>query len=188
MTDASPLVAPGDIRAWIDPNGRDVDIRVGVAGGMATASVPATEFRGAVKDSGAPVNFLEIRDAENVLGVIPADDPNRDLVVSDWPISNGNLKIRIGMLHERTSTTDRVVLLLPLLMWILAAIVTWLLVTRLLIRQVAVTKASPRFSCTRALAFGTATGTLFSVSVVRPFRKLYAPSPPPSTDRLGEGS
>ena len=132
--EANPLVAPGDIRAWIDPNGRDVDVRVGVAGGMATASVPATEIRNAAKDSGAPVKFVEIRDGETVLGLIPADDPKGDLAVSDWPISNGNLKIRVGMAHEQITTGDRLILLLPLLMWVLAAIVTWFLVTRLLIR------------------------------------------------------
>ena len=132
--EANPLVAPGDIRAWIDPNGRDVDIRVGVAGGMATASVPSNELRSAAKDSGAPVKFLELRDGENVIGLIPANDPKSDLAVSEWPISNGNIRIHVGMEHERITTGDRLLLLLPLLMWILAAIITWLLVTRLLIR------------------------------------------------------
>jgi len=38
------------------------------------------------------------------------------------------------MAHEQITTGDRLLLLLPLLMWVLAAIVTWFLVTRLLIR------------------------------------------------------
>ena len=132
--DANPLVAPGDIRTWIDPSWREIDIRVGVAGGMATASLASSELRAAARDSGAPVKFLEIRDGDNALGVISADNPNGDLSLSEWPISNGNLKIRVGMPHERITTGERLLLLLPLLMWILAAVVTWLLVTRLLIR------------------------------------------------------
>ena len=36
---SAPFVAPGDVRTWIDPTGTDVDLRVGVVGGMATASI-----------------------------------------------------------------------------------------------------------------------------------------------------
>jgi two-component system, sensor histidine kinase PdtaS len=132
--DTVPLVAPGDIRAWIDSNGRDVDVRVGVVGGMATSSVPAAELRNAVRDSGAAVSFAEIRDRENTLSIIQTDRSISDLSISEWPISNGNLVARIGMAQEHTTTADRLLLLLPLLMWIFAAIITWLLVSRLLIR------------------------------------------------------
>lgn len=132
--DPDPLVAPGDIHTWIDPSRRELDLRVGVMGGMATTSVPAAELRNAARDSGAAVRFIEVRDRDNVLTLIPTDRSMVDLSVSEWPISNGNLVVRIGMAQQRTSTGDRLLLLLPLLMWILAAIVTWLLVTRLLIR------------------------------------------------------
>jgi two-component sensor histidine kinase len=54
--------------------------------------------------------------------------------MSQWPISNGNLVARIGVTHQRINTLDRLMLLLPLLMWVAAAIITWLLVSRLLIR------------------------------------------------------
>jgi Signal transduction histidine kinase involved in nitrogen fixation and metabolism regulation len=52
----------------------------------------------------------------------------------DIPFTNGNLVARVGIAQERITVSDRLLLLLPLLMWILAAIVTWMLVTRLLIR------------------------------------------------------
>ena len=32
--DSAPLVAPGAIRTWIDPSGRELNLRVGVMGGM----------------------------------------------------------------------------------------------------------------------------------------------------------
>src|SRR5205085_3166481 len=36
--DATPSVAPGNIQAWLDPSLREVDLRVGVEGGMITAA------------------------------------------------------------------------------------------------------------------------------------------------------
>lgn len=132
--DASPSVAPGDIRAWVDPNGREVDIRVGIDGGMVTASLGVGELRGAAKDSGAQLRFMQLRDAENGLTVVGSDQPTGELSISDWPISNGNISVRVGVPRQRITTIDRLLLLLPLLMWIAAAIITWWLVSRLLIR------------------------------------------------------
>jgi two-component sensor histidine kinase len=132
--DAIPMIAPGDIRVWLDRNGREVDIRVGVVGGMVTASIPASELRSAATDTGAPVRFLELRDRENALRVISAAQDPVELSWLDWPIGNGSLAVRIGVLHREITTLDQLMLLLPLLMWIAAAIITWLLVSRLLIR------------------------------------------------------
>ena len=128
------LVPPGGIRSWIDPNGREVDIRVGVEGGMATASVPTNEIRNAAVDSGAAIQALELRDADNTMTVIRYNDARRDLTLSEWPVSNGNLVARIGLARQKVTTIDRLILLLPLLMWIAAAIIAWSLVGRLLIR------------------------------------------------------
>jgi two-component sensor histidine kinase len=54
--------------------------------------------------------------------------------LGEWQIGNGTLFARIGAVDERITTRDRLILLLPLLMWVAAALVTWLLVSRLLIR------------------------------------------------------
>ena len=132
--DANPLIAPGDIRVWLDPGGGQIDLRVGVVGGMATASLPIAELRTAVIDTAIPVEFLELRDGENALTVISPESRNRELAIADWPIGNGNLAVRIGIPHQRITTIDRLLLLLPLLMWIAAAIITWSLVGRLLVR------------------------------------------------------
>ena len=43
--DASPSVPPGDIHVWLDASAREVDIRIGVVGGMITASLPIHELR-----------------------------------------------------------------------------------------------------------------------------------------------
>jgi len=130
----NPLIAPGDIRAWLDPGGRQIDLRVGVVGGMVTASVPVAELRTAVTDTGVPIQLLEVRDGENALTMIGSESGAQDLSVSDWPIGNGNLIIRVGLAHQQITTFNRLLLLLPLLMWIAAAIITWSLVSRLLVR------------------------------------------------------
>src|SRR5205823_3730380 len=130
----APPVAPGDIGMWIDPGARAVDIRVGVVDGMVTATVPVGELRSAATEGGQQVSFMQLRDHDNALTIIGSDPPDSGQSVARWPIGNGNLTARIGVAQERISTFDQLLLLLPLLMWIAAAIVTWLLVSRLLVR------------------------------------------------------
>jgi two-component sensor histidine kinase len=67
-----------------------------------------------------------------VLG--PPDTPDLRLRLTEWRIGNGVLLARIGAANRRITTYDRLVLLLPVLMWVLAALITWVLVSRLLIR------------------------------------------------------
>jgi two-component sensor histidine kinase len=131
--DGIPLIAPGAIRAWLDPVDREIDLRVGVVGGMVTASLPASELRTAASEGGGLIKSMELRDGQNVLPII-AGAPNGDLSFADWPISNGALTAHVGIARERITTADRLLLLLPLLMWIAAAIITWSLVSRLLVQ------------------------------------------------------
>ena len=132
--DAMPLVAPGDIRTWLDPADREVDLRVGVVGGMVTASLPAAELRSAASDAGGMIKLLELHDGQIVLPIIDDDRALNDLSVADLPISNGAITAHVGVSRQRITTADRLLLLLPLLMWIAAAIITWSLVSRLLVR------------------------------------------------------
>jgi two-component sensor histidine kinase len=130
-----PLVAPGDIRVRISPDGNGVAIRTGVINGMATGVVTLRELRSAAAQAGGAIETLVLQDGDRELRVIgPAAGPDLHLRLSQWPLSNGNLAARIGVLHQRINTGDRLMLLLPLLMWIAAAIITWLVVNRLLIR------------------------------------------------------
>ena len=131
---ANPLIAPGDIRTWLDPGMREVDIRVGVVGGMVTASIPLAELRTAAMSSGGRIDVLQLRDGDNALVLIGSDPTGNGLSVTEWPISNGNLIARVGIAHQRIRPIDRLLLLLPLLMWIAAAAITWSLVSSLLVR------------------------------------------------------
>jgi len=56
------------------------------------------------------------------------------MLITEWPIGRGTLAARVGTARERITTLDRLLLLLPVLMWVAAALITWLLVHRLLIR------------------------------------------------------
>ena len=129
-----PLVAPGDIRMWIDSDGRQIDLRVGVMGGMATASVSGDELKTAALDATSGIGSLRLVDGRNTLELIsPAAGSDLQRFVS-VPITVGTLTARIGFPVTRITNSDRLVLLLPVLMWVLAALVAWVLVTRLLIR------------------------------------------------------
>ncbi len=132
-----PLVAPGAIDMQIAPARDALIVRVGVIGGMASATMPLTELRDAALSAASGIDRLTLRDDT---GTVPILDrgraPNRRTraSVSEWPIGNEQLSIEAEGHVPTITTLDRVLLLLPLLMWVTAALVTWLLVSRVLIR------------------------------------------------------
>jgi two-component system, sensor histidine kinase PdtaS len=133
--DTLPVVAPGDIRLQVDPEPGAVAIRVGVVNGMATALVSVHDLRTAAAAGNPDVLSLVLHDGTGDLPVILRDgDDDSKLRVTDWPLGHGNLIARVGTSDRRVTAVDRLVLLLPLLMWIAAGLITWSLVSRLLIR------------------------------------------------------
>jgi two-component sensor histidine kinase len=134
-TGAMPLTAPGDIQLRVAAGSNGIAVRVGVANGMATAIVPLSDLRTAGLESGADVQALVLRDRDRELRLVgPPPVSDLRLQLSQWPLGHGNLQARIGTADRRIRAVDRLVLLLPVLMWIAAALITWLLVSRLLIR------------------------------------------------------
>jgi two-component sensor histidine kinase len=130
-----PLVAPGDIRIRVAPDGNAIAIRVGAIGGMATELVSAEELRTAVAEVGGDIRLVVLHDSTRELRLITPDRaPANRMAISEWPIGNGSLSVRVGNLEKQVTTADQLTLLLPVLMWVAAALITWLLVTRLLIR------------------------------------------------------
>lgn len=133
-TGTLPLIAPGSIKVHIAPGSDAVAVRVGVMGGMATALVPLSDLRRVAIDAPGNVRSIIVHDDSRQLPVLGSSAPQRDVRISEWPIGDGSLSARIGAPDERVTTRDRLVLLLPLLMWIAAAVITWSLVSRLLVR------------------------------------------------------
>ena len=134
-TGSLPMTAPGHIVVRISPSGDSLAVRAGVIGGMATSSIPAHEVRQAVRSLGQDVQALALRDGMREIRIVgPPDVRNLRLRLTERSIGNGALIARIGTPEQRITAFDRLLLLLPLVMWVAAAFITWLLVSRLLIR------------------------------------------------------
>ncbi len=130
-----PTIAPGDIRVRVAPDSEAIAIRVGVIGGMATAVIPVDELRTAALEPKGDIRSLTLHDGNRELRVIELRaDPEPQLTTTEWPVGNGSLYARVGTLTENITPLDRVLLLLPVLMWVAATLISWLLVSRLLVR------------------------------------------------------
>ena len=129
-----PLIAPGDIAVRIAPDSRAIEIRAGVIGGMATTVIPVNDLRSAAALPGGTIQSVALYDDTRQLSLFGGPEAQRNAKINEWPIGNGTMKVQVATPHQRIRTVDRLLLLLPLLMWIAAAIITWSLVGRLLIR------------------------------------------------------
>ena len=160
-----PMVAPGAILLRAAPSYDALILRVGVVGGMATAAIPSAELRSAAAERNSEIESLTVRDELRQLRLIEggaASDGDRGHSYSEWPLGNGQLVARVGAKVPLITTMDRLMLLLPLLMWVMAALISWLLVTRLLIRPLrrlerAVTRLQPGESAMLPDKLGPAT-------------------------------
>ncbi len=136
-TDDLPLVAPGDIKLRVATDRDGVIFRVGVVNGIATGRLEASELRSAALEFATGIDDLFLTDRVRRVGIVS----NRGTVARDmrasvtsWPIGTDDLQARVTGQVPTITTVDRLLLLLPVAMWIIAALMTWLMVTRLLIR------------------------------------------------------
>ena len=131
----SLLVAPGDVRVWVSPE-QLLHYRVGVVGGMATGVLNVDDLRQAAAEVPGGIYRLTISDGVNKLAVIDRQIANSDLrrISRTHTISNGQLQVEVLTVVERASVADRVITLLPLLMWVAATLLSWMLVRHLLLK------------------------------------------------------
>ncbi|HXG81728.1 MAG TPA: sensor histidine kinase [Sphingomicrobium sp.] len=136
---ADTIIAPGAILLWMSPQ-KLLHYRVGVVGGMATGVLTPAEIRQAALDATEGLYGLSVSDGTNTLPIISVPLPTeagyqpRDRTYS---ISGGQLRVRTITAIEGTTLVDRVLMLLPLLMWLAATLLSWFLVSRLLLRPLA---------------------------------------------------
>jgi two-component sensor histidine kinase len=131
-------IAPGDIRLRVAPDEDSLTLQVGVVGGAATTSLATNDLRAAALDVGDAVQGIAIEDGQRQIDIVAADqsltpadhEPSR----SRWGIGNGRLVVEVEGQVPRITTGDRLVILLPVAMWFIAAFMTWLMVHRLLIQ------------------------------------------------------
>jgi two-component sensor histidine kinase len=133
------LVAPGDIKMWVSPQ-RLLVYRVGLIGGNATGVLTLDELRKAADEATDGLKQLTISDGSASLQVISASAPGdlreqaRD---RRYELGGGQLELRTVTTIERTTPMDLVVMLLPLMMWVAATLLSWIVVRRLLLSPLA---------------------------------------------------
>lgn len=132
------LVRPGETRLWISPGSSDLYYRVGVEGGIATGSLPREELRNYALAAPGEFSQLVLSDGGQEMRLIDGRDIQRGahmkVVQRERPLVSGQLTARTAVLVDRVRANDRLLILLPVLMWVLAAILSWWLVSRFLIR------------------------------------------------------
>ena len=131
------LTAPGQFRVWISPGRSALYYRVGVAGGMATGSLPDRELRETALLASRDVSRLSLTDQQSEMRLIdgPIDKARigPDTISREYSIAAGQITALSQVIIDRVQAVDRLVILLPLLMWILAAVLSWFMVGRFLI-------------------------------------------------------
>ncbi len=136
------LVAPGDVKTWVSPKGL-IHYRLGVIGGMATGVLTIAELQKAADEPVGDIYRLSITDGANDIAVI--DRPlgsNLRSVEKVHPISNDQLQVKVVTPIAVATPIDRAIVYLPLVMWAVAAILSWLLVRRLLLVPLAHLKSA----------------------------------------------
>ncbi|CAA9529629.1 MAG: hypothetical protein AVDCRST_MAG62-1745 [uncultured Sphingomonas sp.] len=135
---ANLLVPPGAVQLWLSPGGTMLYYRVGVFGGQATGTLTREELREAALAGVGSVAEMSLSDAAQTMPLVD-EGPARssfehDEVSHERAIAGGQLKARTAVGINRIAILDRGLILLPLLMWIAAAILSWFLVSRFLIK------------------------------------------------------
>ena len=132
-----PRVIAGEIRLWIAEDGRSLLLRTGVPGGSATTRLTHPELAGALHSEGARFSSALLTDGRRRIILIGDSDPTGS-EVADYarPIAPGSgpLDVRISSPARSITVAEWVLILLPVLMWAIAALFSWWLVHRLLIR------------------------------------------------------
>ena len=133
------LVAPGAIRLWVSPQ-KLVHYRTGLVDGAATGVLNGDELRQVALSGTSGLRQLVITDGQTELNVIDSPAPSGGgarLRVRSYAISGGQLQVRTATMIERTQLFDQVVMMMPVLMWIVATLLSWIVVRRLLLRPLA---------------------------------------------------
>ena len=132
-------VAPGDIKLWVSPQ-KVLVYRVGVIGGSASGALTIDELRHAALDATSGLEQLTISEGATTLPVIAspaARDLRQQARDQRFMLGRSQIQLRVITAIERTTLLDLTVMLLPLLMWVAATLLSWILVRRLLLAPLA---------------------------------------------------
>ena len=126
------LVAPGAFRLWINPDAKSIRYRVGVNGGMATGELTRDELARAVRSAIPTIDSIAIRDRQSTLQIIPHSGPGATRQLQ-YGIGRDQLTAIVRTPLGEPMILDRLAVFLPMLMWVIAALLSWYLARRLLL-------------------------------------------------------
>jgi two-component sensor histidine kinase len=133
------LVAPGQVRMWLVPERGRLFYKVGVFGGSATGSIDREQFRAALSDARAGTAGLTLITGSGELQVGDNGDrgsasrTNSTIQNYNQAIAGGQIGVEVAVPTEHVASVDRLLILMPLLMWIVAALLSWLVVRTFLL-------------------------------------------------------
>lgn len=133
----SRLVAPGAMDIWVSQPDRALFYRVGVIGGMATGRLSVEELAASARDTEPMVRDVTLRDSRGGLLEILKSASERSgerSFRSALPIADGRLTVLLRTAAPVPRLSERLIILLPILMFFAAAVGSWLLVRSMLIR------------------------------------------------------
>lgn len=126
-------VAPGDLRLWVAPAKDAIYVRSGVMGGGGTVRISATELKNAIDARDLDIKGATlIADGDEV--VVIRTQRSAGAYSVTLPLASGKVAARLLVDRPQVSTIERLFIFLPLLMWVAAAVVSWWMVHRYLIR------------------------------------------------------
>ena len=132
-----PPIAPGDIQLRVAPSDDSLVIRVGVVGGMATTALTTEQMKAAAAAQSRSIQGLSIGDGQREIALVAFDGTapaGHRPSLTRWTIGNHRLRVDVEGRVPEITTLDRLIILLPVVMWFIAALMTWLMVHRLLIQ------------------------------------------------------
>jgi two-component sensor histidine kinase len=147
---ATLLVPPGQVRLWISQSGRSLHYRVGVYRGTATGSIDREQLRSALAAARDGTSSFTLSDGMEEIRVTGSNAPearqglDRSTLTVEHPLASGQLTATAVVSTERVRSIDRLIILLPVVMWIVAALLSWLVVRTFLL--------SPLRKMSRAIA------------------------------------
>lgn len=127
-------LAPGAFQTWIAPDNDALFLRSGVIGGSATGRVTVSQLLAELTDNELAVAAATLIHDGNELIVLPRSGGRADTLDITLPVPQIGIKTRLSITAPQITTFEQLIILLPLLMWVAAAIVSWWMVHRLLIR------------------------------------------------------
>lgn len=132
--DGDFVIAPGAMRVWVFPDTRSVRFRVGVVGGMVTGEINAALLEQDVRELVPRIRAVAIRDGQKSLDVFrpPAGQATASQA-AQYPMADKQLTALVWTELGQPRPIERVAMFLPLLMWVVAALLSWYLVRRLLL-------------------------------------------------------